>query len=265
MADAGDAQEVSPVRLVEGDVLEREHVLKVYDAIASHFSSTRYKAWPKVQAFIESLPKYSLVADVGCGNGKYFTCAQCYRKATVTHIDDVGVTVEADDVEDACRYVVGIDLSEGLLRLAQEQQKKLASASQVISRTDLLRADGRRTALRGGVFDAVISIAVIHHLATQAGRVEAIRELLRLVRPDGLVLISVWAKEQSRKRSRNDEADVLIPWEMHEKYDKEKRVYQRYYHLFVQGELESLAVEAGASVLESYYDKENWCVILTPT
>ncbi|RNF19636.1 tRNA methyltransferase [Trypanosoma conorhini] len=251
-----DAAEVPPARLAEGDALEREHVLEVYDAIAAHFSSTRYKAWPKVQAFIEALPKCALVADVGCGNGKYFACAQRHR-------------AEAAEAEGACRYVVGIDASEGLLRLAQRQLRPQGATDAglhdaVAGRTDLLRADGRRTALRGGLFDAVVSVAVLHHFATHAGRVEALRELLRLVRRDGVVLVSVWAKEQPRKRSRGDAADVFIPWEMHEQHDKARRVYQRYYHLFAEGELEGLAAEAGAVVRASYYDKENWCAVLAP-
>jgi alkylated DNA repair protein alkB family protein 8 len=45
--------------------------MQVYDVIASHFSSTRFAVWPKVRAFIDSLAPGSVVADVGCGNGKY--------------------------------------------------------------------------------------------------------------------------------------------------------------------------------------------------
>jgi ubiquinone/menaquinone biosynthesis C-methylase UbiE len=47
------------------------HTLQVYDVIASHFSSTRFAVWPKVRAFLDSLPPGSVVADLGCGNGKY--------------------------------------------------------------------------------------------------------------------------------------------------------------------------------------------------
>jgi len=52
--------------------LEDENVRDVYDAIAGHFSATRFAIWPRVREFIESLPPGALVADVGCGNGKYF-------------------------------------------------------------------------------------------------------------------------------------------------------------------------------------------------
>lgn len=49
---------------------EDEHVQKVYEAIAGHFSATRYKRWPVVDDFIEALPKGSIGCDFGCGNGK---------------------------------------------------------------------------------------------------------------------------------------------------------------------------------------------------
>ena len=55
------------------DAFERTHVHKVYDNIASHFSGTRYQAWPQVDAFLEELPSLSTLADIGCGNGKYLS------------------------------------------------------------------------------------------------------------------------------------------------------------------------------------------------
>jgi ubiquinone/menaquinone biosynthesis C-methylase UbiE len=54
-----------------GAKFEQEYVTNVYDHIAPHFSHTRYKAWPFVEQFLQNLPKWSSVADVGCGNGKY--------------------------------------------------------------------------------------------------------------------------------------------------------------------------------------------------
>jgi len=54
--------------------MEKEHVYEVYEKIAPHFSNTRYKPWPKVEEFMNSLPPGSIVADVGCGNGKYLGC-----------------------------------------------------------------------------------------------------------------------------------------------------------------------------------------------
>lgn len=44
---------------------EKEHVHEIYSQIATHFSDTRYKPWPKIAEFLESLPDGSIVADVG--------------------------------------------------------------------------------------------------------------------------------------------------------------------------------------------------------
>lgn len=54
----------------------------------------------------------------------------------------------------------------------------------------------------------------------------------------------------------------------HGEVDTEKRtvVFQRYYHLFEKGELENLCNEIeGLVVVESFYDKSNWCVVVERT
>lgn len=43
----------------------------MYEEIAGHFSDTRHSPWPRVKNFLCSLSDGSVVADVGCGNGKY--------------------------------------------------------------------------------------------------------------------------------------------------------------------------------------------------
>ena len=43
---------------------------------------------------------------------------------------------------------------------------------------------------------------------------------------------------------------------------KNALVFRRYYHLFTPGELEDLVnTLSGATVVDSFYDKDNWCVI----
>ena len=55
----------------DGYQLEKEHVHKVYNEIAPNFSDTRHKPWPRVVDFLRTFPSWSLILDVGCGNGKY--------------------------------------------------------------------------------------------------------------------------------------------------------------------------------------------------
>lgn len=117
--------------------MEKEHVYKVYDQIASHFSNTRYKPWPKVKEFMENIPPGSLVADLGCGNGKYLGC------------------------NSQNLFTIGMDRSSNLIDLAR--LKDISYQTYV--------ADSLNLPMRSNAFDRVISIAVIHHLSTDSLRI----------------------------------------------------------------------------------------------
>lgn len=139
--------------------IEKTYVHKVYDAIAPHFSSTRFAKWPKVASFLDSLPLGSLVLDAGCGNGKY-----------------LGYNPNC--------FFVGCDISSPLVSICAERGH------------EALVADAVNLPYKTGFGDAAISIAVLHHLSTGSRRRKAIEELVRVVRKGGLVLITVWAVEQ---------------------------------------------------------------------
>lgn len=53
---------------------------------------------------------------------------------------------------------------------------------------------------RSNVADYCVCIAVIHHLSTRERRLQAIKEIARILRPSGRALIYVWAKEQKQYR-----------------------------------------------------------------
>lgn len=65
---------------------------------------------------------------------------------------------------------------------------------------------------RSDSFDAVISIAVIHHFSTEKRRLMAIAEMARILRPGGKIMIYVWALEQSQRQFCAQ--DVLVPWHL---------------------------------------------------
>nr|XP_020495617.1 alkylated DNA repair protein alkB homolog 8 isoform X1 [Labrus bergylta] len=155
-----------PCSHADAALLEEEYVHRVYDAIASHFSSTRHSPWPRVCHFLTSLPAGSVLADVGCGNGKY-----------------LGVNPDV--------ISVGCDRSSALVHICAERGFQ-AFVSDALS-----------VPLRTASCDACISIAVIHHFSTQDRRLAAVRELVRLLKPGGRALIYVWAFEQEYKKQRS--------------------------------------------------------------
>ena len=216
---------------------EQEHVHNVYNAIADHFSETRYKPWPKVESFLLSQKPASLGADVGCGNGKY-------------------LSVNPDVV------MIGSDRSSNLIDIAHSLKPT----------SDLIVADAINLPHLSGVFDFAISIAMIHHFSTEERRIAAIKELLRILNSSGQALLYVWALEQKDSRrgwDETDKQDVMIPWKTRSsKRDPENGsndtfyVRDRYYHLFRKGELEDCARQGGAEIIESGYERDNWWVVI---
>ncbi|KAK9073005.1 hypothetical protein SSX86_007327 [Deinandra increscens subsp. villosa] len=139
--------------------IEKKYVHRVYDAIAPHFSATRFAKWPKVSTFLNNLQPGSIVLDAGCGNGKY-----------------LGLNPNC--------FFIGCDISAPLIQICSDRGH------------EVLVADAVNLPYRSGYGDAAISIAVLHHLSTEHRRKKAIDELVRVVKKGGHVLITVWAVEQ---------------------------------------------------------------------
>ncbi|KAL6779512.1 hypothetical protein ACKKBG_A12590 [Auxenochlorella protothecoides x Auxenochlorella symbiontica] len=248
-----------------GSTLEDDHVNSVYNAIAPHFSATRFAVWPKVREFVMALPPGALVADVGCGNGKYFGLRS--------------------DI-----FVLGTDRSTGLAGVASQRVSGGPMRGlQGSLRADVAAADALALPLRPASMDGVLCIAVLHHTSTVARRLALLHQLLSTLCLGGRALVTVWATEQegmARKLekwaplpgSESEANDYLVPWHvpMHRAeaaaaaarpsavLDGKKSTvcFQRYYHLFRPGELEGLVRQVpGAQLLDAFYDKDNWCVV----
>ena len=222
----------------DGDIksYEETHVHQVYEEIASHFSSTRYKPWPIVDRFLQDLKPGSIGLDVGCGNGKYLA---------------INPNI----------FIVASDRSTNLVKIASQHQPHSSVIADNLSLPHPL-----------GLFDFAISIAVIHHLSTPERRIQAVAAVLGMLRRStdgesrGRALVYVWALEQKHSRrgwDEGDEQDVMVPWVM-KQGPKEGKTFNRYYHLYRQGELEHDIVEAGGLVLEAGYEKDNWWAIAAP-
>ena len=113
-------------------------------------------------------------------------------------------------------------------------------------------------------FDYVLSIAVIHHFCNTERRLKALSELIRVTKTHGDILVYVWAKEQSKYiHAKNN--DILIPWKLQKKYNKgENETYNRYYHLFDEGELEDLLQHFdNIYIKKKGYKYNNWYVIIS--
>jgi SAM-dependent methyltransferase len=120
------------------------------------------------------------------------------------------------------------------------------------------------TPLETNIFDSVISIAVIHHLSTRERRISMLKEIIRILKPCAKCLITAWATEQTHTKTLSkatkisDTNDWFIPWED----KKNKKISQRFYHLFEKDEFEDLlSTFPNIKIIDCVYDKDNWNVI----
>lgn len=67
-------------------------------------------------------------------------------------------------------------------------------------RADVAVADGMALPYRPACCDGALCIAVLHHISTPARRTALLDQLLRILRPGGRALVTVWATEQENMR-----------------------------------------------------------------
>ncbi|CAK7275071.1 tRNA methyltransferase, has a role in tRNA modification [Sporothrix epigloea] len=241
-AQEGEPSQAAPSTAVEdASQYEETHVHAVYEAIADHFSATRYAPWPLVAQFLAAQPAGSIGLDVGCGNGKYLSGA--------SGAPPPRSGANETDSTDQQLFILGSDRSEALVRLARAKHARRQRGA------DVLLADSLALPFRDQCADFIICIAVVHHLSTRERRQAAVQELLRCVRrsqsPEkvcqnkpahviqsqsttaatsdpkvsassssptflsGRVLLYVWALEQASSRrgwEAGGDQDLLVPW-----------------------------------------------------
>jgi SAM-dependent methyltransferase len=108
---------------------------------------------------ILDLPGGSLVLDVACGTG-----------------------IDVVRLAEAGYRVIGMDLSPGMVAIAQRKVRALGLSE----RAFVCVANARRLPLRDARFDAALICAALHHMQDPAG---VLSELARVTRPDGAVAI----------------------------------------------------------------------------
>ena len=211
--------------------------------------------------------------------------------------------------------MIGTDISEPLLRTAihdNDIEEDLVPENRRVSehrlhlrnRPAVVVGDCMSVPFRTSSCDAAICIAVLHHLSTRERRIRCIEELVRIVKPGGLVNVQAWAMDQEEgSRRKFATKDVFVPFNVQPKYlqlgksdcdgedndnglsnseagkstaqlyseafknaeyDNKKGlvVFQRYCHLYQQGELDEIANEVpGVHIVDSGFESGNYFIV----
>ena len=202
--------------------------MSVYDKIAKEFSDTRHYKWPLVSDFINRFTLKTEIAknnilDIGCGNGRNIEYYSSNKNK-----------------------IIGLDNSIEFVKLCKSKNLEVYFGSM----TNLIFSDKE--------FDFILSIASFHHLNNIIDRKKTLSEIYRVLKPNGIVLMTVWSKNQPSKTKRifDEYGDTIVPWK-----SKTNKVYKRYYYIFKLDELINLVEEANFKILEKKWDCGNEILI----
>lgn len=196
-----------------------------YDLVAGKFSQTRKYFWRDLEFIKEYAKDGDKIFDFGCGNGRL---SEIFSDKKVEYW--------------------GADVSQKLVDLAKNKYQG--------KRCHFSKIDPGQTSLpfQNNFFNAVYSVAVFHHFPGKEHRELMARELFRITKPGGVVVITVWnlwnkkyvkniLKNWIKKffgKSCLDWNDCRIAFK-----DNEGNCFSRFHHSFTGKEMQSLFSKAG--------------------
>lgn len=203
-----------------------EHVKTTYDLIGEDFDETRQVPVKEFRLFEPWLKPDMNILDLGCGNGRLLKSLK------------------------DCRYF-GVDNSDTMLKLAKKN----------FPRENFIKGDQVQIPCKDGTIDIVFNIRAFHHLPGRQMRLRALHEMNRVLRPNGILIISVWnlLRGQFWKPALKASLraiftfggyswkDFFIPW---------GKKAMRYYHAFTPVELLKLVTNAGFEIEELFAVKD---------
>lgn len=191
-----------------------ENQQKVWDKIAKNWNECRTVISPTVKKFLSD--KTGNILDVGCGSGRNFV-----------KIDGLNWSA--------------IDFSESMINFAHEKAKKLEI------KLDVKQSVSWDIPFGDNYFDAVLCHAVLHCIETPKKRKKTLEEIYRVLKKDGVALISSWGMNSPRLK----EKEGYVSWTIKEKEEKQ----MRYTYVFDLNELVYLCKEIGFEIVESWEER----------
>ncbi len=222
-------------------------IQSAYETIAEEFSQARTQTkdlqtvLPSIQGHLnklaitqkqkhKTLHSPAIILDLGCGNGRLagFLAKELHN----------------DFSQENLSYL-GMDSSKKLLAIAQKNNPA----------QKFLEGDMLKIPLKDNSIDIVCSWRAFHHLPSAELQTKALQEIRRILKPGGLLIITVWNLWQPQFRKHRLESlgrsitslgkwhrqGLLIPW---------GKKATRYYYAFKPAELKKLLEQQGYTVTE---------------
>jgi tRNA (uracil-5-)-methyltransferase TRM9 len=208
-----------------------------YTRFGDSFSATRHRIQPGVRRALEMLHGDEHILDLGCGNGEL-----ARELAKRGHHGSY----------------LGVDFSLPLLRDAESQLGDFSASFKQVDLTKLA-AFGDQLAIAGG-WSLITAFAALHHIPSVEYRVDILKTVRQLLKPNGLFIHSNWQFLNSEKLTARiqpwdvaaiseaavDAGDYLLDW-------RSGGEGLRYVHHFNEDELQGLAAATGFQVSNTFY------------
>ena len=203
--------------------METIFVKNIYEEIANHFENTRKGYyWKSIKEFILTIPINSFILDSGCGNGKHMLLRN----------------------NESC---IGFDFCVNNMKICKNKQ------------LEVLVNDIKYIPFRDNIFDITLCVAVLHHLESEQNRMQAIRELSRVTKLNGIIYIQVWSSDVKKDKKFikiNNNNDYFVTW-----FVNKDRNIKRYYHLFDKDELINLCKKCNLEICQIILEFNNLIII----
>lgn len=202
-----------------------EQTKDIYDEIAEKYASVREEPWKEMDfLFGKFLKSGDSVLDVGCGNGRFYK------------------SFNSNDV-----VYTGIDNSNSLIEIAKSDYPE----------ANFILASALNLPFLDDTFDAVYSIAVLHHMPSLELRRRFIEEIKRVAKKNAYIVLTVWDLSEKVEKvgekkgifrifdlflQRFGKDDLFIPW-----YGAQ----DCYFHSFSMEDFRRFVEDSGLKIVES--------------
>ncbi len=196
-------------------------VKATYAYIAEEFDASRKELWKGFDDFLRYVKERDSVLDAGCGNGRL-----------VKLFDGKNIAY------------TGCDNNLEFIKIAKKNNPG----------NNFILGDLMNMPFQGESFDVVLCIAAFHHIPSQPYRRQAILELKRILKKNGILIMTNWDRYTFHFLpyiikatllkifgiSKLDFKDIYVPW---------KNKAQRYYHCFTLRELKRYFQKEGLHII----------------
>ncbi|MCC6298182.1 MAG: class I SAM-dependent methyltransferase [Anaerolineales bacterium] len=209
-----------------------------YTRFGDSFSATRHRIQPGARRVLDSLNGDESILDLGCGNGELVR-ELAKRRHRGTYL--------------------GADFSLPLLREAESQPEAFSARFVEVDLTKL-SVNSKQLSVTDH-WSLITCFAVLHHIPSRELRLDLLKEVRKLLKPEGRFIHSNWQFLNSEKLKARiqpwegvsispsdvDAGDYLLDWR-----SGGADAGLRYVHHFSESELGELADVAGFQVAETF-------------